>query len=37
VASGKSEVQRRFAALGVAVVDADVAALDAQYRRLAAA
>ena len=28
VASGKSEVQRRFAALGVAVVDADVAARD---------
>ena len=29
VASGKSEVQRRFAALGVAVADADVAARDA--------
>lgn len=29
VASGKSEVQRRFAALGVVVVDADVAARDA--------
>ena len=29
VASGKSEVQRRFAALGIAVADADVAARDA--------
>jgi dephospho-CoA kinase len=29
VASGKSEVQRRFAALGVVVADADVAARDA--------
>jgi dephospho-CoA kinase len=29
VASGKSEVQRRFAALGMTVVDADVAARDA--------
>jgi dephospho-CoA kinase len=29
VASGKSEVQQRFAALGVAVADADVAARDA--------